>query len=201
MTNATFSGNPMPARCSPRTGNVFRSVVAVLALLVTMTVATEESGAIDPMQLLLIPLGSPAPEFSLPALDDGTRGLSSADLDGGVSLVNVFASWCVPCREEHPVLMSLAEQDLVPIHGLNYKDNPESALRWLERFGNPYGRIGSDLDGRVAEEWGLFGLPQTVVVDKSGRTAFVHTGALDQTVVDETILPLISRLKAEPVTP
>jgi len=184
-----------------RTSNVFRSVGAVLAFLVTMTVATEESGAIDPMQLLLVPLGSSAPEFSLPALDGGTRGLSSADLDGGVSLVNVFASWCVPCREEHPLLMSLAEQDLVPIHGLNYKDNPESALRWLERFGNPYGRIGSDLDGRVAEEWGLFGLPQTVVVDKSGRTAFVHTGTLDQTVVDETILPLISRLKAEPVTP
>ena len=163
--------------------------------------STDESGAIDPLQLLLVPLGSPVPEFSLPSIGEQIPELSSADLQGDVSVVNVFASWCAPCREEHPLLMALADQDVAPIHGLNYKDRPESARRWLEKLGNPYRRIGSDRDGRVAEEWDLYALPQTIVVDKSGRTAFVHSGILDQSVLDETILPLISKLKAEEVTP
>lgn len=174
-----------------------KQIVAALATFGTIVLTGDESGAIDPMQLLLVPLGSPAPEFHLPAIGGRTRGLSSTDLEGDVALVNVFASWCVPCREEHPLLMALADQDVAPIYGLNYKDDPESARRWLESLGNPYTGIGSDRDGRVAEEWGLYGLPQTFVVDEMGRTAFVHTGVLNQSVIDETIVPLISRLRAE----
>lgn len=174
-------------------------MVAALAVLGLTVITGDESAAIDPMQLFLVPLGSPAPKFHLPAIGGRTRGLSSTDLKEDVSLVNVFASWCVPCRDEHPLLMALADQDVAPIYGLNYKDDPESARRWLERLGNPYSGIGSDRDGRVAEEWGLYGLPQTFVVDETGRTAFVHTGVLDQSVIDETIVPLISRLKAEAV--
>jgi cytochrome c biogenesis protein CcmG/thiol:disulfide interchange protein DsbE len=172
-------------------------MVAALAVLGLTVITGDESGAVDAMQLLLVPLGSPAPEFQLPGIGGRTRGLSSTDLKNDVSLVNVFASWCVPCRDEHPLLTALADQEVAPIYGLNYKDDPEIAQRWLDRLGNPYAGIGSDRDGRVAEEWGLYGLPQTFVIDPTGRTAFVHTGVLNQSVVDEAIVPLISRLRAE----
>lgn len=176
-------------------------VVAMLAILGLVAMSADESRAIDPLQLLLVPLGRPAPEFSLPSIGERTPGLSSGDLEGNVAVVNIFTSWCLPCRQEHPLLMALAEQDIAPIYGLNYKGQPESARRWLETLGNPYTRIGSDRDGRVAGEWDLFALPQTFVVDQTGRTAFVHTEVLDQSVVDGTILPLISRLRTDAAAP
>lgn len=185
---------------SGRTGPRSRLTIALLTVFGLLAVG-DESEAIDPMQLLLVPLGSPAPEFNLPGIGGQTPGLSNTDLEGDVSVVNVFASWCAPCRQEHPLLMALADQDIVPIYGLNYKDQPDSTQRWLDKLGNPYARIGSDGDGRVGEEWGLYGLPQTFVVDRRGRTAYVHTGVLDQSVIDETILPLISRLRDEAGTP
>lgn len=176
-------------------------MMAGLVMLSFVVMGADESGAIDPLQLLLVPLGKPAPEFSLAAIQDRTPGLSTADLRGHVSIVNVFASWCAPCRIEHALLMALAAKNVVPIYGINYKDHPASARRWLEKLGNPYTRVGSDRDGRVAEEWDLFGLPQTYVVDQSGHTAYVHTGILDQSVIDDTILPLIDTLKAEAASP
>lgn len=176
-------------------------MMAGLVFLGSLVTGADKSGAIDPLQLLLVPLGKPAPKFSLAAIKDRTPGLSTADLKGHVSIVNVFASWCAPCRMEHALLMALAEKNVVPIYGINYKDDPTRARRWLENLGNPYARIGSDRDGHVAEEWDLFGLPQTYVVDQSGYTAYVHTGILDQSVIDDTILPLIDTLKAEAASP
>ncbi|HVH73934.1 MAG TPA: DsbE family thiol:disulfide interchange protein [Stellaceae bacterium] len=141
-------------------------------------------------------IGKPAPTFKLPPVEGRSRGLSSADLRGKVSLVNVFASWCVSCREEHPLLMRLKAEGAVPIYGIDYKDKPDDAMRWLARMGDPYARAGADLDGRVAIDWGVYGVPETFVVDRRGRIAFKEIGPITPEVLDRTILPLIQRLRA-----
>ena len=141
-------------------------------------------------------VGKPVPEFALAPVKGRTLGLSSADLQGQVSLVNVFASWCVPCRDEHPILMRLSEQGFVPIYGLNYKDRPEDAQRWLNALGDPYDRTGADLDGRVAIDWGVYGIPETFVIDSDGTIAHKHIGPFTQAIMDDTILPLIRELQA-----
>lgn len=140
-------------------------------------------------------IGTRVPEFSLAPVQGRKLGLSSANLRGEVSLVNVFASWCLPCREEHPVLVKLAASKELTIHGLNYKDQPADAARWLDTAGDPYTRTGADLDGRVAVDWGLYGVPETFVVGADGRIADKHVGALTQQIVDEKILPLVKRLR------
>ena len=140
-------------------------------------------------------VGKPVPDFSLPAVEGRNLGLSSANLVGQVSLVNVFASWCVACRAEHPLLMRLAADKVVPIHGLNYKDRPADAAAWLDKWGDPYTRTGADLNGRVAIDFGVSGVPETFVIDREGRIAFKQIGPLDREVVDQTILPLIKRLR------
>ena len=137
------------------------------------------------------------PQFSLPPVQGRTLGLSSTDLIGEVSLVNVFASWCVACREEHPLLLKLKAENVVPVHGLDYKDPPDDAARWLNTFGDPYMRTGADLDGRVAIDWGVYGVPETFVVGKDGRIAYKHIGPLTQEALDRTILPLIERLRQQ----
>ena len=142
-------------------------------------------------------IGKPVPEFSLPAVEGRTLGLSSADLRGEVSLVNVFASWCVACREEHPLFMRIAAEGTVPLHGLNYKDQPQDASKWLETLGDPYTRTGADLDGRVAIDWGVYGVPETFVVGADGRVAYKHIGAVTPKALNEIILPLVDRLRAE----
>jgi cytochrome c biogenesis protein CcmG/thiol:disulfide interchange protein DsbE len=128
-----------------------------------------------------------------------TLGLSSDDLVGEVSLVNVFASWCVACREEQPLLMRLSTEKRVKIQGLNYEDEPENAARWLNANGDPYIRTGADRDGRVAIDWGIYGVPETFVVGADGRIAFKHIGPLSEDALERTILPLVARLheKAE----
>lgn len=141
-------------------------------------------------------IGKPVPQFSLPPVQGRTLGLSSADLVGDVSLVNVFASWCVACREEHPLFIRLKAEDAVPIHGLNYKDQPENAARWLNTLGDPYTRTGADRDGRVAIDWGVYGVPETFVVTKGGRIAHKHIGALTPKDINEAILPLVRKLRA-----
>jgi cytochrome c biogenesis protein CcmG, thiol:disulfide interchange protein DsbE len=140
-------------------------------------------------------IGRPAPEFSLSPVQGRTLGVSKADLLGTVSLVNVFASWCVECRAEHPLLMRLAREKTVPIHGLNYKDAPENAARWLNTMGDPYSRTGADLDGRVAIDWGVYGVPETFVVGADGVIAYKHIGTISESALADTILPLIARLR------
>lgn len=142
-------------------------------------------------------IGKPVPVFSLPPVKGRVLGLSSGDLRGEVSLVNVFASWCVACREEHPVFLGLAASKTVPLHGLNYKDRPDDAERWLDTLGDPYTRTGADRDGRVAIDWGVYGVPETFVVSADGRIAYKHIGPVTQEALTKTILPLVERLRAK----
>ena len=146
----------------------------------------------DPGTLPSALLDKPAPAFALPPLLDGKPGLASSDLKGAPVLVNVWASWCVPCRAEHPVLTRLARE--VPVFGLNYKDKADDARRFLVELGDPYQRIGTDLSGRTAIDWGVYGVPETFVVDAEGRIRHRHVGPLTDKVVTETIRPLLKSL-------
>jgi len=151
----------------------------------------------NPQELPSALIGKPVPTFSLPPVPGRELGLSSADLKGEVSLVNVFASWCVACRAEHPLFLQLAANKVVPINGLNYKDAPEDAAEWLDTLGDPYTRTGVDRDGRVAIDWGVTGVPETFVIDAKGMVAYKQIGPVTQQALDETILPLIARLREE----
>jgi cytochrome c biogenesis protein CcmG, thiol:disulfide interchange protein DsbE len=149
----------------------------------------------DPSSLPSTLIGRAVPKFSLPPVEGRTLGLSGEDLKGEVSLVNVFASWCTACREEHPLLMHIREKGTVPIHGLNYKDEPENAARWLNTLGDPYTRTGADRDGRVAIDWGVYGIPETFVIDRQGIVRYKHIGAVTAQALGETILPLVAGLR------
>src|SRR5262249_54576538 len=130
---------------------------------------------IDPNILPSALIDEEVPQFALPPLPGKGEGFSSADLKGHVSLVNAFASWCGPCRIEHPVLNALAQKKRVTIYGLNYKDRPEAGLAWLAELGDPYAKIGAD-NGRVGLEWGIYGVPETFLVDRGGRIRYKHVG-------------------------
>lgn len=168
-------------------GLVFLGVTLLLGIGLTL----------KPREIPSALIGKAIPEFALPPVQGRSLGLSSADLIGEVSLVNVFASWCVPCRQEHPLFTRLAATGAVPIHGLNYKDAPADAAKWLDTLGDPYTRTGADRDGRVAIDWGVYGVPETFVVTADGRIAHKHIGPLTQKDLDEAILPLIERLRKE----
>ena len=140
-------------------------------------------------------VGKPVPEFALDPVPGRELGLSSRDLRGEVTLVNVFASWCIACRDEHPLFLALEREGVLPIHGLNYKDTPDAAIAWLDALGDPYTRIGADLDGRVGIDWGVYGVPETFVVDQDGRIAYKHIGPVTPRVLDDIILPLVRALR------
>jgi cytochrome c biogenesis protein CcmG/thiol:disulfide interchange protein DsbE len=143
-------------------------------------------------------VGKPVPVFDLPPMKGRTLGLSSRDLQGQVSLVNIFASWCTSCREEHSLLMRLARSGIVPIEGLDYKDRPADGSRWLAVMGDPYTRTGADTDGRVGIEWGVYGVPETFVVSGRGIIAYKQIGPITPSVLDRRIGPLIARLREIP---
>ena len=174
-----------------------RNVLAFLPLAVAAVLAVVLAWGLtrDPSNLPSTLIGKPVPEFDLPPVKGRTLGLSSADLKGEVSLVNVFASWCVACRAEHPLLMELKQKGVVPIHGLNYKDQPVDAEKWLDELGDPYTRTGADINGRVAIDWGVYGVPETFVIDRQGRIAYKQIGPLNPEVLEKTILPLIRKLR------
>ena len=176
----------------------WRTRVAYLlpvAVFAAIAVAFAVGLTLDPKILPSALIGKPVPEFSLPAVKGRTAGLSSSDLKGEASLVNVFASWCVECRVEHPFLMELSRSGIVPVHGLNYKDKPDDAANWLDSLGDPYTRTGADLKGRVSIDWGVYGVPETFVVDRDGRIRLKHVGALNWRLFDEKIRPLLDRLR------
>jgi cytochrome c biogenesis protein CcmG, thiol:disulfide interchange protein DsbE len=139
-------------------------------------------------------IDQPAPQFALPPLNEGEPGFATSDLQGKVSLVNTFASWCAPCRAEHRVLTALAATKRLPIYGIDYKDKTEAARAWIAELGNPYTRIGTD-DGRVGIDWGVYGVPETFVVDRAGRIRYKHVGPLTEADLTRTILPLVAQLE------
>ena len=138
-------------------------------------------------------IGKPAPEFSLPVLHDPGVRFGSAELRGAPYVLNVWGSWCAACREEHPVLTRFAETRRVRVVGYNWKDEPEEALRWLERFGNPFFVVVADQEGRTALDWGVAGAPETFLVDGNGIVRWKHTGPLTDQVVRGQLLPELER--------
>lgn len=160
----------------------------------------------DPSKLPSALIGKPVPEFSLPPLEglkstDGAvmKSFTAGELaQGAPTLVNVFASWCVPCLEEHPMLMALAERGDLRIYGINYKDDPASARRFLGRYGNPYDRVGTDASGRTAIDFGVYGVPETFVISPDGKIAFRHVGPLTEEAITTKILPLMEQQAEAP---
>lgn len=146
-----------------------------------------------PNMIPSVMIDRPMPLFDLPSLIEGKPALTSESLKGRVTLIDVFASWCVPCRAEHPYLSEIKKSGLVLI-GINYKDKPKDALVWLEKLGNPYDAIGSDLDGRVGIDFGVYGVPESYLIDKQGIIRFKQTGPLTPEDIQNNLLPLIKEL-------
>jgi cytochrome c biogenesis protein CcmG/thiol:disulfide interchange protein DsbE len=147
----------------------------------------------DPRRVDSPLIDKPAPDFSLPALRPGDAGVSRADLLGKVRLVNFFASWCIPCRAEHPILEAL-HRGGIEIVGIAYKDKPEASLAWLDQFGDPYTRTAADQDGRVAIDWGVYGVPETYLVDAAGVIRFKQVGPLSPGDVETKLMPALKSI-------
>lgn len=170
---------------------LFLPLAAFLALAAVLGVGLQ----LNPREVPSPFIGKPAPAFSLPRLDQPQQHLGTADLKGQVWLLNVWASWCVACRVEHPLLVDLARENQVPIYGLNYKDDPRNATEWLRQFGNPYTASVSDRDGRVGIDYGVYGVPETFVIDKDGLVRHKHIGPVTPEVWAQELLPLVRRLQ------
>jgi cytochrome c biogenesis protein CcmG/thiol:disulfide interchange protein DsbE len=166
--------------------------VLPLAALAVLTVVFLFGLQKDPSIVPSALIDKPAPEFALPPITGGPgKGLTSADLEGRLSVVNVWASWCIPCRAEHPLVERLARSGLATVYGLNYKDEPQDALGWLAELGNPYAEVGADQDGRVGIDWGVYGVPETFIVDREGRIRHKTVGPITSNIVDGEILPIL----------
>ena len=155
----------------------------------------------DPSRLPSALVGKTVPPFTLPPIEGfaDAEGFQAKDLaKGEPTIVNVWASWCVPCHEEHPLLLELAKQPGVRLYGINYKDDPAAARRFLGRYGNPFARVGADRSGRVAIDWGVYGVPETYVIGGDGKIAFRHVGPLTEDAIKEKLLPLVQPTGAKP---
>ncbi len=150
---------------------------------------------LDPREVPSPLIDKPAPAFELPRLHEPDKKLSQKDLLGKVWLLNVWASWCVSCREEHPLLVEFSRRNVVPIYGLNYKDTPNDALAWLKQFGDPYTSSIQDRDGRVGIDFGVYGVPETFVIDKKGVIRYKQIGPITTEALNTKILPLLKALE------
>ncbi|MEO7057567.1 MAG: DsbE family thiol:disulfide interchange protein [Caldimonas sp.] len=148
----------------------------------------------DPREVPSPLIDKPAPKFALATLADPARTVRLEDMRGKVWMLNVWASWCVACREEHPVLLEFSKKKAVPIYGLDYKDDPADAQAWLARFGNPYDVSLVDADGRVGIDFGVYGVPETFVIDGNGVIRLKHIGPLTPEVIANKIEPLLKKL-------
>jgi cytochrome c biogenesis protein CcmG/thiol:disulfide interchange protein DsbE len=181
-------------------------IAVVLPLLVLLALAALfwfRLGSGDPSQLPSALIGRPVPATDLPPIAGLTRdgqpvaGLAASDFTGKVTLVNVWASWCVPCHDEAPLLTKLAEDSRIRIAGINYKDQADNARRFLGRYGNPFAASGADPNGRAAIEWGVYGVPETFVVGRDGKIAFKLVGPITPENLERTLKPAIEKALAQ----
>lgn len=171
-------------------------LVIFLLLVVFLAVGLRR----DPNELPSALINKPAPSFRLAQLKDPSATFSAEDLRGKVWLLNVWASWCVGCREEHPWLLEYAKSGVVPIYGLNYKDQTADAIGWLGELGDPYVLSAVDADGRVAIDYGVYGAPETYLIDQNGTIRFKQVGPLAPEIWEEKILPLVQELNRQGTT-
>ena len=165
--------------------------IAAFALLVAVFFKGLQ---LDPSEVPSPLIGKPAPAFDLPTLKDPAVRITAETLKGQVSLFNVWATWCVGCRQEHETLLAVARAGEVPIYGLNYKDDRVSALDWLQRLGDPYVENAFDAEGLVGIDWGVYGAPETFIIDKDGVVRYKHIGPLTGDIVRSRIMPLVKEL-------
>ena len=169
-------------------GGVFLALVGLLFYGVLVSDRPDRESLPSPL------IGKPAPDFSLPVLHNASYQVGSKDLRGQPYLLNVWGSWCPACQTEHPVLERYAQTKRIRVVGYNWKDEPEDALRWLERFGNPYWVVITDYDGGTAIEWGIYGAPETFLVDGDGIVRWKHVGPLTDAVVNDVLAPKVEAM-------
>jgi cytochrome c biogenesis protein CcmG/thiol:disulfide interchange protein DsbE len=198
MSAETQSSAAAPRR---RTWLVLLPLVVFLALAALFFFRL---GSGDPSRVPSALIGRPVPETNLPPIEGLLRdgkpvpGLTTADLKGAVTLVNVWASWCVPCRDEAPQLVKLAEDKRLKLIGINYKDRPDNARRFLGRYGNPFVATGADANGRASIEWGVYGVPETFIVSRDGRIVYKLVGPITPGNLETAVKPAIEKALAEP---
>ena len=173
-----------------------RFILPLMAFLV-MVIFLGIGLKLDPHDVPSPLINKPAPAFTLPQLHEPQKTFSPADMKGKVWLLNVWASWCVSCRQEHVYLTEFARNGSMNLMGLNYKDEPAAAMQWLERLGNPYTISISDIDGMAGLDWGVYGVPETFIIDKKGIVRHKQTGPVDPTILQTIIMPLIEQLNRE----
>jgi cytochrome c biogenesis protein CcmG, thiol:disulfide interchange protein DsbE len=195
----------MSANVEKSSSMVRRRLVVYIPLAFFLALAVlfyARLGDDDPSRIPSALIGRPVPDVSLPPLPglerDGKAlpGVAASDFQGTVTLVNVWASWCLPCRDEAPLLMQLADDPRVRIVGINYKDEPDNARRFLGRFGNPFAAAGTDENGRAAMEWGVYGVPETFLVGRDGKIAFKLVGGINPDNLERTLKPEIEKALA-----
>lgn len=174
-------------------------VLKLLPLAIFLAVAgfLAKGLTLDPSELPSPLIDKVAPTFKVGQLPEGSGSFDSATMSGQVWVLNVWASWCGPCVQEHPYMLQLREQRDVPLVGLNYKDAPADAMPWLAKLGNPYTHLLDDRQGEVGLDWGVYGVPETFVIDGNGRVRFKHVGPLDATDLEQSLLPIIDQLQKE----
>jgi len=165
-------------------------IAAFVALVALLAVGLR----LNPREVPSPLIGKPAPAFELPLLQEPDKRFAQKDMLGRVWIMNVWASWCPPCLVEHPVVTQLARSGMAPVVGLNYKDARDDALPWLRRNGNPYQLIVADVDGRIGIDYGVYGVPETYVIDQKGVIRFKHIGPLTPDVVQKKVAPLVKEL-------
>ncbi len=168
--------------------------IAPLAVFVVLVGFLAVGLNLNPREVPSPLINKPAPAFALPRLDDPAQIISLQDMAGKVWVLNVWASWCVACREEHPLFVEFSRRSPVPLYGLNYKDTRDEAQAWLARFGNPYTASLSDTKGLVGIDFGVYGVPETFIIDKQGVIRFKHIGPVTPEVLKERIEPLLKEL-------
>ena len=173
--------------------------IKLLPLVVFLTLAgfLAKGLTLDPSELPSPLIDKPAPVFSSARLPATEGNFDSATMQGEVWILNVWASWCLPCVQEHPVLKELVAQRDVSLVGLNYKDNPDDALAWLSKLGDPFTHLLGDQAGDVGIDWGVYGVPETFVIDRAGKVRYKHVGPLAPEDLEKTLLPIIDQLTGE----